>query len=61
MAVKAEVTGMLDAPRWRDSLLVALFAAFLLLPVTLQAFGIGQTTARDEMRELVERPRFPTT
>ena len=61
MAVKAEVTGMLDAPRWRDSLLVALFAAFLLLPVTLQILGIGQTTARDEMRELVERPGFPTT
>ena len=60
MAMKAEVMGM-AGPRWRDSLLVALFAALLLLPATLQILGIGQTTARDEMRELVQRPRFPTT
>jgi hypothetical protein len=52
---------MAAAPRWGDGLLVALFAVFLLLPVTLQILGIGQTTARDEMRELVERPRFPAT
>jgi hypothetical protein len=58
--MKAEVMGM-AGPRWRDSLLVALFAALLLLPATLQILGIGQTTARDEMRELVQRPRFPTT
>lgn len=47
--------------RWRDGLMVALFALFLVLPVTLQVLGIGQTTARDEMRDLVQRPRFPTT
>ena len=60
MAMKAEVMGM-AGPRWRDSLLAALFAALLLLPATLQILGVGQTTARDEMRELVQRPRFPTT
>ena len=61
MTVRAEIMGMAGTPRWRDNLLVALFAIFLLLPVTLQILAVGQTTARDEMRELVERPRFPTT
>jgi hypothetical protein len=61
VAVEAEIMGMAGTSRWRDNLLVALFAIFLLLPVTLQILAVGQTTARDEMRELVERPRFPTT
>ncbi|HEY2112818.1 MAG TPA: hypothetical protein VGH25_13935, partial [Dongiaceae bacterium] len=63
MAVRAEVMGMGMAGtlRRRDGLLVTLFATFLLLPATLQILAVRQTTARDEMRELVERPRFPTT
>jgi alginate O-acetyltransferase complex protein AlgJ len=47
--------------RWRDGLLVACFVVFLLLPAALQLMGVAQTSARDEMRNLVERPRFPTT
>jgi hypothetical protein len=44
-----------------DRLLVAFFALFLLTPAALHILGLGQTTARDEMRDLVERPRFPTS
>jgi alginate O-acetyltransferase complex protein AlgJ len=47
--------------RLGDRLLVALFALCLLTPAALHLLGLGQSTARDEMRELVVRPRFPTS
>lgn len=56
-----QVLALNRTTRWRDGLLVALFTLFLVVPVTLQVLGVGQTTARDEMRDLVQRPRFPTT
>jgi alginate O-acetyltransferase complex protein AlgJ len=58
------MTGAAAAPsrnRGRDLLLVALFTLFLLTPAALHILGIGQSTARDEMRDLVVRPRFPTS
>jgi len=44
-----------------DRLLVALFALFLLTAAALHILGLGQATSQDEMRDLVERPRFPTS
>src|SRR5215470_3484912 len=61
MALRAEAATVRRLGRWQDSLLVVLFALFLVLPVTLQVLGVAQTTAQDEMRNLVQRPRFPTT
>jgi len=50
-------------PRRRlpDLLLIALFALCLMTPAMLHVLGIGQSTSRDEMRELALRPRFPSS
>jgi alginate O-acetyltransferase complex protein AlgJ len=61
MTVKAESLPARPAARWSDRLLILLFAVFILLPVTLHLTGVAQTTARDEMRNLVQRPRLPMT
>jgi len=44
-----------------DVLLVALFGLFLLAPASLHLLSLGQTTAADEMRNLVVRPALPTS
>src|SRR5579885_3572364 len=50
-----------SAVRFRDAALIALFAPLIFLPAILHMAGVAQTTARDEMRNLVQRPRLPAT
>ncbi len=45
--------------RRRDLLLIVAFALLLVLPGLLHVAGLAQSSARDELRELTQRPEMP--
>ena len=59
MAAQARAPQTVTRQRRRDLLLVLLFASFILLPGLLHVAGVEQSTPENEMRTLVDRPRFP--